>query len=203
MEILIKIKFVPLILGLVTLITGMCLKYLLQIYVENTIIKFGTFLTIAGFIFIQAMREYAKEKLKKEQNQKPKKNIQEIKMEKIRNEIYKIKNRGIPASFIRHFFSTFTALGGIIIIVVNKEYIFGSILFVITTLLNIISLRWTIKYFKRLGELKNMLRNDEIFIEETKSETKKIVIIMLMLIILAIIGIIGIKIMKNILEKTL
>jgi hypothetical protein len=72
--------------------------------VENTIIKFGVFLTVAGFIFIQAMREYANEKLKKEQNQKPEKNIQEMETEKIRNEIYKIKNRGLPASFIRHFF---------------------------------------------------------------------------------------------------
>jgi hypothetical protein len=200
---LIKMKFIPFILGLVILITGVCLKYFLQIYVENTIIKFGTFLTVAGFIFIQAMREYEKEKLKKEQNQKPEKNIQEIEIEKIRNEIYTIKNRGIPASFIRHFFCTLTALGSISIIVVNKEYVFGSILFVITTLLNIISLRWTIKYFKRLKELKKMLKNDKIFIKETKNETKKIFIIILMLIILAIIGIIGIKIMENILEKTL
>jgi hypothetical protein len=76
-------------------------------------------------------------------------------------------------------------------------------LFVITTLINIISLRWTIKYFKRLKELKNMLKDDVIFIEETKSETKKIIIIVFVLIILAVIGIIGVKIMENILKKTL
>jgi hypothetical protein len=171
--------------------------------VENTIIKFGILLTCAGFIFIQVLRENANEKLKKEQNQKPEKNIQEMEMEKLRNEIYMIENRGIPASFIRHFFGTFTALGGITIIVVNKEYIFGSILFATTTLLNIISLHWTIKYFKRLKELKTMLKNDEIFIEETKNKTKKKLIIMLMLIIMTIIGIIGIKILGNILAKTL
>jgi hypothetical protein len=168
---------------------------------ENTIIKYGIFLAVVGFIFILVIRE--NKKSKKEQNQKLKKNIQEMEMEKMRNELDVIKNRRIAVSLVRLFMGTLTMLGGITIVVVNREYGFGSILFVTTALLNIIFLRWTIQDFRRLKELKNILKNDEIFIEERKIEIKKIYILALALIVLAIGGIIGIKIIENILMKTL
>jgi hypothetical protein len=70
-------------------------------------------------------------------------------------------------------------------------------------ILNLISLRWTKNYFKRYKELKIILKDDEKIIKETNNEKKTIVIVVILLIILTIIGIIGIKIIKNILEKTL
>jgi uncharacterized membrane protein len=161
MEKLVKIKFIPFIFGLVVLITGLYLKYILQIYVEYTIIKWGIFLTIAGFIFLRVIQQTVNEKLEKEQNHEPEKSVQEIETDELRDELYQIKNRGFPASFIRHFFGTLVALGGISIIIGNKEYLFGLILFAASMILNVISLRWTVKYFKRYKELKMTLKDDK------------------------------------------
>jgi hypothetical protein len=203
MERFTKIRFVPFILGLIVLVTGLCLKYILQTYPEYTIIKWGVFLTVAGFIFLQAIRQTIREKPEKEQTPEPGKSIREIAEGDLMDELYQIKNRGLPASFIRHFLGTLITLASIPLIIVNKEYLFGSILFVVSVILNLISWKWTKEYLKRHKELKIILKDNSKFIKETKEEKKKVITLCIMLIILTIIGIIGIKIIENILEKTI
>jgi large-conductance mechanosensitive channel len=99
MEKLAKFKFIPFILGLAVLIAGICLKYILHVYVEYAIIKWGIFLTVAGFIFLRAIQQTINEKLEKEKNHGPEKTVQEIETNELRDELYQIKNRGFPASF--------------------------------------------------------------------------------------------------------
>jgi hypothetical protein len=160
MEVLFKMRFIPLVLGLVTSATGLCLKFGFYIYPNFNIIKFGIILTVAGFIFLRLMQDIRKNK--KTENSEPVKTSAEIEMEIIEEGIDAQINYNIPAALIRIFFGTMTLGGGICIIIFNKEIIFGSVLSIASIVLLIPSFVWAQQYFKTLKELKEKKKEYKI-----------------------------------------
>jgi len=63
METSYKLRFIPFILGLIMLAAGLALHFFLKVGEEYNIIRYGAFLTVAGFVFLQAMRQLKREKL--------------------------------------------------------------------------------------------------------------------------------------------
>jgi hypothetical protein len=60
MDVLFRIRFIPLVLGLATLVAVAGLKFGFYIYPNFNIIKFGIILTVAGFIFMRLMQNIRK-----------------------------------------------------------------------------------------------------------------------------------------------
>jgi FtsH-binding integral membrane protein len=176
MEKLVKIKFLPFILGIVTLIIGLLLKYIFQTYTNNSIIRFGGILTFIGFIFLQAIREKIKERKEKEENPEPEKTPEEIEQKKIKSELWNIRNRGLTASAIRHIMSLIMVLFGISEII-NKNYKIALPTLAFGIIANIISFNITVKYIKRLKELKPKETERPRFLKYSVKKTVCIAII--------------------------
>jgi Ca2+/Na+ antiporter len=148
MKTLIKIRFIPLIVGLMVLFLGLFLHFVLQNGVGMRIVKWGIGLSFVGFIFLQAVREKVREKKEKEENPQLQQKPEIIREEKKKDEIYNIKNRNIPISLVRLFFCILLILMGINLIFSNKEYLFGLIILLVGLCATAFSVMWTMKWFK-------------------------------------------------------
>jgi hypothetical protein len=175
MKTLIKIRFIPLITGLMVLFLGLFFHFVLQNEAGMKIVKWGIGLSFVGFLFLQAVREKVREKKEKEENpqlqQSHEESYEEMYEEKKKDVIYDIKNRNIPISIVRLFFCILLILIGINLIFSNREYLFGLIILLAGLVATAFSIMWAMKWFKLLKELEN--KNHIVSFEELDNIVEK------------------------------
>jgi len=148
-----KFRFIPLILGISTLITGLILRYLVSVYTESTIISVGFAVSVIGFIFLQTMRQLKREESEKQQiTQTPDENEQNPIITEIENNQYQRKN-SIPFLTVRLFFSLILILFGISYII-DDRLLIGVLTIILASVIGILHIYWLIKYIQDLKTLK-------------------------------------------------
>jgi hypothetical protein len=154
MNTLVKIRFIPLAIGLAILAAGAVLHFLVHAPYGYTLFKAGIMFSVVGFLFLQSVRQIVRERKEKAEHPEPVKTAEEAGREELKNEEHSIKNRGIPASMIRLVFSVLVFLFGVSLLI-DGQTAFGAGLMALALLFGYFSARWTIQYFRRLKEIRN------------------------------------------------
>ena len=149
MNIAYRLRIVPLALGLLTLALGFVTHFFVPAVDGSAVIRYGLFLTVAGFIFLQAMRQ-----LKKEQQttQKPVESAQTSQEVALTNNTYKLKN-AIPFLIVRAFLSLILALLGVSL-VFDGQLLWGIITCLFGGGLCVLHIYWIVQYTNALQEIK-------------------------------------------------
>jgi hypothetical protein len=149
-----KLRFLPLIITLPTLLGVLLLKYSFHWPVGKTL-GYATALAVVSFIYMRLMQDIAKTRKERAEHPEPVKTEQEVRAEARREEKDLLINRNIPFSLVRVLFALLVFLGGIPVMM-NGQIVFGLVLTAGGLLASLLSAVWTAQYFKRWQALKSI-----------------------------------------------
>jgi len=149
-----KLRFLPLAITGFGFAAALIMRFALALPVSGKALRLCGLLAFASFIFLQAMREAARNKKQKEETPEPVKTERELRGEAIGGEIKLLLHGNIPIRAVYSAFSALLFLGGLGLIFSNGEIVFGLIISGVGLFSTLYSVYWLTRYIKRLKALK-------------------------------------------------
>lgn len=161
METAYKLRFIPLVLGVLTLLSELAMRLLVPASGYRTLI-YGAVLTVVGFIFMQLMRQLQRERTQEQQDQQSgtanaavqSENPENAQQDDMADQADRIKN-GIPFLIVRAAFSLIISLMGVSWILTDRV-LPGVGILLLGALLCLLHVHWVVKSVRELKAIKRM-----------------------------------------------